>query len=173
MKKTLLPLTAALYLSDVLFIILGCIDVDWLAYLYLAMIPVILILAVLNIVCAIANRKTTLRSSVKNALIFKLILIPHYIMSFVVGIILVIVGIFSAFTIFWLASLPVLLLVFLFCLFTYFVMVSTGTYTVVSLLRERKELNLPFVVINIVCQFIFVLDLISTAYLLYYIKNNP
>lgn len=172
MKKTLFPLTAALYFSDVLFIILGCIEADWLAYFYLAMIPTTIILAVLNIVFALVSRKTNLRSSVKNALIFKLVLIPHYIMSFVISVILVIVGIFSVFTIFWLASLPVLLIVFLLYIFTYFVMVSTGAYTVVSLLRERKALNLPFVVINIVCQFIFVLDLISTAYLLYYIKNK-
>lgn len=173
MIKTLLPLTVFLYLSQALVIAIGCIEAEWLTYCFLAAVALSFVLGLANIIFAVADRKTAFKTALGKSMVFKLVLIPYYILNFAEFIILLAGGAVTAFApLFWPALLPILLTAFLICCFSYFIMISTSALNIVALIRERRGVNPVFALVNVVLQFVPVADVLDTVYLYNYLKNK-
>lgn len=179
MKKFLIPLAVVLYIADVLFIVIGCIPEesasDAPVTIWLILISLGLVFALLNIIFSAVlsgKREYDAYVSARRAFVFKLIFIPHYIFAFVFFIILIIGGFASILTVFFVAAIPILLIAFLLWAYTYFIMVSTGVDLIFSLWKNRESLGTLRMIAVAVCQFFFIADIISAAYIMSYAKEQ-
>lgn len=97
-------------------------------------------------------------------MLIKLIHIPFYLCIFLIGVFFLVVMVVPVF------SLLSPLLIFCLFLVDVFLMITSSMYGVSALIRAGKKqiVSKPYVVINIILQFIFVADVISATVL--YIK---
>jgi len=121
---------------------------------------------------SIFNRKNMEKDVFKTSLIIKSVLIPEHIVTFVLSIIIGVIGIFSIVTLFWLASLPLVLAGFVILVCDYLVTVNSGLPTLFYLIAHNKEDNPIRVVICSIALFVPILNFADSIYLFVYFNNK-
>ena len=162
MKKTMIPLVVDVYLIILSIILVYFTDHGATMFYIFGLLGIFLAIAnILN--AALFNHDDRVY---KETLIFKIILIPFYVLNFIFGMAVMITTVLLALCIIlaWLA-LPALLLGIAMIMFTYLLMISTSSYTIVKKIKMILNNNSKDMVTDIILtilQFIFVVDLVST-----------
>ena len=160
MKKLMIPLTLSTYAIAAFLILSVYIDKKWPLYSWLIAAIVCFLLSLINIIYAIFKRKED--GIYRDSLIFKLILIPFFIFNFILTILIISTSVFSIFTAFFFASLPLILVGALTVLYAYLLLLSTSIYSVKVKLRNIYKSKNPIKdIILVVFHFIFILDVIA------------
>ena len=105
-------------------------------------------------------------------MIVKLLLIPYYIGSFLLGVIFVLVGLLSLVTIFWLASFGLGFVAFMMLVYNYLLTLSTSSLNIARMIKTYDEYPLIIAAIITIAHFIMVFDVASAIYLYLYHKNK-
>ena len=176
MKKTLIPLVIVHYLFMITGILIFVIDdtafVQLMSIINLILVPIGLITIVMNIINAFKHRNDSLDSSAKEIMIFKILMIPYYISSFIFGVIFAFVGLISLVTIFWLASFPLVLVAILMLIYNYITMISTSSHILFKLYKEYKNYSSITSVIIAMSQLIMVIDVFGAIFLYIRVKEK-
>ena len=169
MKKTLIPLVIIHYAFLILTILLGAVKDEAIsegfAWALLILVPFGILSALLNAINAFRHRNESLNDIVKPIMIVKLLMIPYYLVSFLYGVIFLLLGVLSIITIFWLASLPLVLVSFLMLAYNYLIMLSTGTPIIFRLIKQYKNYNLITCIVIVITQLIMVVDVVGSIFL--------
>lgn len=165
MKKLMIPLTISTYCIALFLILAGALDERWPVYLWLVSIAVSFVLSIANVFNAAAFKHNE-ENIYRDSLIFKILLIPFFIANFILGILVAVTSIFSIFTLFFFASIPLAIIALLMMVFAYWLMLSTSSYSIVLRLKIITIGKTPVKdLIIIVLHFIFVLDVIAAIIL--------
>ena len=167
MRSILIPLIVSLYLTCVVFFMVNI--AYFFVYIYYGMVLINIILIFINILYSIINKKELTPIIYKETMIFKIVLIPYFIFNFIMGIIIVFMGIASILTIFFFASLPLIFISFLVGVASYMVVLASSSYNVVLLIKETKKKTAIFNIIMIILNFIFIADVIASV--ITYVNN--
>lgn len=174
MKPMMIIQTVLNYLLVIWFIVIGCFEEvpDVLSYIPLIMIAVSVLFSIANIIFAIASKKTKVLPCAKTTMVCKCSMIVFHIINFILAIIIGILGVFSVITIFWLASLPLLFVAFLFMLYGYLMILSSSANLIFAFIRHRKRMNQFYFYVFIVLLCLPVLDVFASVYIDNYVYNN-
>ena len=141
-------------------------------YIFYGLILLNTILIIINILYPIINFKKLTPKSYKEIIIYKIILIPYFIFNFVVGVIILLMGLLSFITIFFFAGIPLILMAFLVCVASYMVILATSSYEVIILIKGINKKTIIFNIIMIILNFMYVLDVIGSTITFVKYKNN-
>lgn len=173
MKKTIIPLIVSCYVVMFSYILVLIDDsLEFASYLGLIFVLVCFLLAILNLIVLVVNRRNKDLSVFRNVLLFKVIMIPFHIFVFAIGMIVLFGSVLSLFTVFFLASAPLILIGCFFFFFNYVMMISIGIHSVVQLINNRKRIDPVSFVLAIILQFIFFGDILSSMYLHSFFKGK-
>ena len=173
MKSTLIPLIISLYLMDISIFLVGNEKYPWLDYIFYCFVILSMILVLVAIIMAIILGKRLKSPGVyKACMIANLVLIPHMILCFVVAIVIMSLGVASIITIFWLASIPTILIGFCVMVFLYFVSLAINSSDIIKLFHQRHDNGYIFTLINVVILFIPVANVIDSVFLFSYFNGK-
>ena len=170
MKKFIIPLIVSLYLTCISFFMVNVLD--WFMYVFYGLVVLNIILIIINILYPIINHKKLNPKSYKEIMIYKLILIPYFIFNFVVGVVILLMGLLSFITIFFFAGIPLLLMAFLVCVASYVVILATSSYEIILLIKGMNKKTVIFNIIMIILNFIYVLDVVGSIITFINYKNE-
>ena len=124
----------------------------------LAFLIISTILGLVNLIIALTNKQDNV---IKTTMISKLILIPYFIINFIICLLLTI-GFSFIFTI-----LSAFILIPLFILFTFMTMIVTSSYNISYLINKfkHKEINIIVFIMYFILQCVFICDIIDTIYI--------
>lgn len=124
----------------------------------LAFLIISTILGLVNLIMAFTNKQDNV---IKMTMISKLILIPYFIINFIICMLLTI-GFSFVFTI-----LSTIILIPLFILFTFMTMIVTSSYNISYLINKfkQKEINIITFIMHLILQCVFICDIIDTIYI--------
>jgi len=165
MKRLMIPLTISTYCIALFLTLTAILDTRWPVYLWLVSIVVSFILSLANVCYAIIGKHEE-SNIYRDSLIFKIVLIPFFIANFILGILVAVSSLFSVFTLFFFASIPLFIIALLMMVFAYWLMLSTSSYSIVLRLKKVVISKAPIKdVLIIVLHFIFVLDVFAAIIL--------
>lgn len=154
MKKIMVPYVICLYMIEISFFLVNIFS--FMTYVFFGICILSFCLGIANILLSTLRKDN--EKVYKETLIFKSILIPYYVVAFIILLVLLFIGLVSITFV-----LPFALIALVSLLFTYFVMVSTSVGNIVSILKSDE--TIVWKVVNTICQFIFIADYIDAIYL--------
>lgn len=180
MKKLLIPYIIFLYLLQVSFLTyIGLaiafeetsFNTELLLFIPLAFGIVAVIFGILNVVFGIIQFYKPNSNVYKVTMISKLVLIPYYVINFIISVLLLI-GMLNPFLILYaFIAIPLIVVI------TYATMFATSTYNLgyMAYLVKRGEKEWQELIMHFIFHFIFVLDVISSMMLVFKLKfsQNP
>ncbi|MGM9971503.1 MAG: hypothetical protein ACI35W_03775 [Anaeroplasmataceae bacterium] len=173
MKKLMIPYVISLYLMVLSLYIGGKVSrLNGLVLLVIPLLLIVIVLGIANLFFLIFKKNELQDSIIRDTMIYKIVLIPFYIFSFILGFAFLLVGSLAGFTIFFLATIPLLFVVFLIMVFTYIAMIGTSANNIVLLVKNRDKNGIVFTIVNIILQLIFVIDLIDSIFLYIHYKKS-
>ena len=148
-------------------------DESYFSWVFLIWILIVIIIAIINIVTVIKESNNifndiVIQKSLNNiALMLKLCMIPFFVCNYFIFSSLGFLILFPGGVI----ILPVIWTIV--AIFTYFLLLTTSAYSIVSIIGQykNKKISFVFLVINIVLQLIFVLDVVSYVYVYFKIRK--
>lgn len=120
-----------------------------------------IILGLVNLIMAFTNTNTNNNDIVKITMISKLVLIPYFIINFIICTLLII-GFAFVLTIF-----STFILIPLFVFITYMTMIITSSYNISYLINMFKNKEIDFIsfILHFIFQLVFICDVIDTIYI--------
>ena len=175
MKKLVIPLIVILYMLVACLCLIAATTKMIFVYAFYVLGMLAFALIVMNIINALLGNYNN-ENIYKETLIYKIVLIPFYIFNFVVGILVAFVAVFAALSVwFFIAAIPLVLISIIMIIFTYLLMISLGSYNIVTLIKrirrgESRDIKLD--ILTLVLHFIFVVDVLGAIVLYKNEKNN-
>lgn len=165
MKKMLYTIIGLLYLMQIFFIIGGTYkkDFNWPFYVAIAVSIIIIILSLIYILKTLTSNSNNL-INFKETRNIKFILIPYFIINFVIGLLLAL----GSLVLIYFLPFMVVILILMIC-FTYLIVFTTSIANIKVMFLNRSK-DPYYYLVQILLHFIFVLDVISAA--LVYNKNK-
>lgn len=166
MKKIIIPFIVSVYAIVMCFVALMInSELTWPLWAFFVFLGISIVLAIVNLVVAIKNRKKPDPNVFRATLLVKLIMIPFHIFNFVIMIVVFAGGLLSLATIFFLASAPLLFIAWLISCFGYMVLISTSIHSIFQLVGQRKKVNIAITILGIVLQCVYFADIVISIYL--------
>ena len=175
MKKILIPFVVFIYLMQISFIVLFSLPLELFdsQYALLLYIPVMVtgsvaaVLGLVNLVFGFLQISRPAKDVYKTIMIIKLVLMPFFIINFVLCVLVAACLIMLPFI-----AIMGIILALLFMIMTYAIMIVTSVYNICYSLYRVRTLKHGFfgMIVPFIFQFFFVLDCVGS--ILFYIKEQ-